>query len=132
MLWVVSRVTEETLKEYVQMGVLAKKDVIHWRVPSTETPPEPKEGEVIVFTDHLLRGFTTPGSKFFRGVLHFFKLHPQDIGPNSVSNICNFQVFCEVYLQQEPTVELFREFYYLNWQNEFTDGSGRELGGISI
>ena len=114
------------------MGVLAKNDLIHWRVPSTEIPPEPKEGEVIVFIDHLLRGFTPPGSKFFRDVVHFFKLHPQDIGPNSVSNICNFQVFCEVYLQQEPTVELFREFYYLNWQTEFTNGPSLELGSISI
>ena len=112
--WVVSRVTKEDLNEYVQTCVLAKKDAIHWRVPGTETPPAPKDGEIIVFTDHMLRGFSPPSSKFFRGVLHFFKLHPQDIGQNSVSNICNFQVFCEVYLQQEPTVELFRDCYYLN------------------
>ena len=56
----------------------------------------------------------------------------QDIGPNSISNICNFQVVSEVYLQQEPTVELFREFYYLNRQTEFTDGPSLELGDISI
>ena len=80
----------------------------------------------------MLRGFSPPGSKFFRDVLHFFKIHPQDIDPNFVSNICNFQVFCEVYLQQEPTIELFREFYYLNRQNEFIDGPSLELGGISI
>ena len=86
------------MNEYVQTGVLAKKDVIHWRVPGTETPPEPKYGEVIFFTDHMLRGFSPLGSKFFRDVLHFFKFHPQDIGPNFVSNICKFQVFCEVYL----------------------------------
>ena len=62
----------------------------------------------------------------------FFKLHPQDLGPNSISNICNFQVLCEAYLQQEPTVELFREYFYLNRQNECTNGSSLELGGISI
>ena len=49
-----------------------------------------------------------------------------------MSNICNFQVFCEVYLQEEPGVELFREFFYLNRQNEFTNGPSLELGGISI
>ena len=97
--WVVSRVTEEDLNEYVQIGILAKKEVIHWRVPGTKTPHEPKEGEVVVFTDHMLQSFSPPDSKFFRDVLHFFKIHPQDIGPNSVSNICNFQVFFEVYLQ---------------------------------
>ena len=46
--WVVSWVTEEDLNEYVQISVLAKKDVIHWRVPGNETHPEPKDGEVIV------------------------------------------------------------------------------------
>ena len=49
-----------------------------------------------------------------------------------MSNICNFQVFCEVYLQEEPSVELFREYFYLNRQNEFTNGPSLELGAISI
>ena len=80
----------------------------------------------------MLWAFTPPDSRNFRDMLHFFKFHPQDIGPNSVSNICNFEVFCEVYLQQEPTVELFMEFYYLNRQTEFTDGPSLEVGGILI
>ena len=80
-----------------------------YRAPKPEEEkPQPKEGEVIVFTDHMNQGFSPPGSKFFREVLHFFNLHPQDIGPNFVSNICNIHVFYKVYLQEEPTVELFR------------------------
>ena len=69
--WAPSRVTEEQLNNLVKTGALAKKDVIHWRVPGTETPPEPKDGEVVVFTDHMLRGFCPPSLKFFRDVLHF-------------------------------------------------------------
>ena len=85
---------------------------MHYRAPDPgEERPRPKDDEVIVFTDHMNRGFSPPGSKFFRDVLHFFQLHPQDIGPNSMSNICNFQVFCEVYLQEEPSVELFRDIF---------------------
>ena len=101
------------------MGALAKKDVIHWRVPGSENPPTPKDGEVLVFADHLGRGFSPPGLKNFRDVLANFQLRPQDIGPNSVTNICHFQVFCEVYLQEEPTVELFRDFFHLNRHTEF-------------
>ena len=130
--WVQSRVTEEELNNFVATSALAKKDDIHWRAPDEEIPPKPKDGEVIVFADHLSRGFSPPGSKFFRDVLHFFQLHPQDIGPNSVSNICNFQVFCEAYLREEPTVDLFREFYYLNHQTKFTDRPSQDLGGVSI
>ena len=85
-----------------------------------------------MFMQHLDRGFSPPGSKKFRDVLASFQLHPQDIGPNFVSNICNFQVFCEVYLQEELTVELFRDFFHLNRRTEFTDGPNTELGGVSI
>ena len=130
--WVASTITEQTLTEYVQVGFLPAEDVFHCRTPGTEVSPQRKEGEVIVFANHMNRGFSLPGSKFFRDVLHFLNLHPQDIGPNSISNICNFQVFCEVYLQEEPNVDIFREYYYLNRQTEFTDGPCLGLGGISI
>src|SRR5215216_4929411 len=131
--WVPSIVTEGTLKDFAKIDFLLPKDILHWRAPKpNEERPHPKDGEVILFTDHMNRGFSPPGSKFFRDVLHFFQLHPQDIGPNSVSNICNFQVFCEVYLQEEPSVELFREYFYLNRQNEFTNRPSLGLGGISI
>ena len=58
--WVPSRVTEEKPNGCVATGALAKKDVIHWRAPGPENPPEPKDGEVIVFADHLSRGFSPP------------------------------------------------------------------------
>ena len=116
----------------VKIGTLPKKNEIRWRVPGLENPPTPREGEVVVFADHIGRGFKPPGSKFFRDILASFQIHPQDIGPNSVSNICNFQVFCEGYLQEEPTVELFRDFFHLNRRTEFIDGPNTELGGVSI
>ena len=105
--WVSSQVTEEQLNGMVKIGTSPKKNEIRWRVPGLENPPTPKQGEVVVFVDHIGRGFKPPGSKVFWVVLASFQLHPQDIGPNSVSNICNFHVFCEVYLQEEPIAELF-------------------------
>ena len=56
--WVPSRVTEEQLDICVATGSLAKKEVIHWRAPGPENPPEPKDGEVVVFVDHLGRHST--------------------------------------------------------------------------
>ena len=49
-----------------------------------------------------------------------------------MSNICNFHVFYEAYLQEEPTAELFRDFFHLNWPIEFVNGPNTELGGVSI
>ena len=119
--WAPSRITEEQLNRMVSIGTLPKKTEIQWRVPGTENPPTPRQGEVVIFVDHIGRGFKPPGSKFF-----------WDIGPNSMSNLCNFQVFYEVYLQEEPTTELFRDFFHLNRRTEFVNGPNTELGGVSI
>ena len=97
--WVPSSITEERLKEFFIVGFLPSKNVMSYRAPDPEEErPNPKDGEVIIFTDHMNRGFSPPSSKFFREVLHFFKLHLQDLGPSSISNIYNFQVLCEAYL----------------------------------
>src|SRR3954462_3504723 len=88
--------------------------------------------EVIVFADHLTRGFRPPGSRFFRSVLHTYKLHPQDLSANSLLNICHFQVFCEVYLQKKPSLNLFAEFYYCRQQTEKSGGQALECGGITM
>ena len=130
--WVATQVSDVHLKDYEEHGFLPPQNVVGWLVVLGEEIPNPKEGEVVIFLDHLQRGFSPPGSKLFRDVLHFFHLHPQDLSPNSISDLCQFQVFCEVYLQIEPTVSLFREFFYLNRQTECADGPGQELGGVSI
>ena len=80
--WVPSRVTETQLENLVKIGTLGEKDVIHWRVPGPESVPEPKDGEVVVFADHLARGFSPPGSKFFKAKsqdapLLYFPVHNQ-------------------------------------------------------
>ena len=65
--WVRSVVTENTLEDFVKTGYLPKKSVMSYHAPKpTEEKPQPKEGEVIVFTDHMNWGFSPLGSKFFR------------------------------------------------------------------
>ena len=92
--WTKSTVTTLMLQEYVNCGELPPKTEISWRAAGEEIRPNPKEGEVVVFLDHVQRGFRPPpGSLFFRRVLKYYGLRPQDIAPNSVLNISNFVVF---------------------------------------
>ena len=130
--WGPSLVTEKKLKELVEEGLLPSQEEIKWRVPGDESRPAPKKGEVIVFADHVTRGFRPPGSRFLRSVLHTYKLHPQNLSANSLLNICHFQVFYEVYLQSRPSLSLFDEFYYCKQQTEHSGGQNLECGGISI
>ena len=107
--WMKSSVTEETLANFVKSGYLPKKEVMSYRAPDpSEERPQPRDGEVVIFADHMSRGFAPPGSKFFRDVLNFFDLRPQDIGPNSISNICNFQVFCDISWRRAESAALQR------------------------
>ena len=130
--WAKSSMTELQLTELVNSGLLPPKEEIGWRAPEEETRPQPEQNEVIIFADHLNRGFRPPGSRFFRNVLQYYNLRPQDLAPNSILNLSNFQVFCEDYLQMEPTVNLFQEFFYCNKQTECSGGPALECGGVTI
>lgn len=130
--WVKSSMSDLQLDELVRIGLLPPKDEIVWRAPEEETRPQPGQDEIIIFSDHLDRGFRPPGSKFLRDALHHYNVRLQDLAPNSILNLSNFQVFCEVYLQMEPTVSLFQEFFYLNKQTECSGGLALECGAVTI
>ena len=50
--WVPSIVTEGTFRDFVRVGYLPAKSVMHYRTPEPGVErPQPKDGEVIVFTD---------------------------------------------------------------------------------
>ena len=56
--WVPSIVTEGMLKDFVKIGYFPEKNVMHYHAPDPgEERPQPKDGEVIVFTDHMNQGF---------------------------------------------------------------------------
>lgn len=67
--WAKSTVTQARLQELENQGMLPSQEVIQWRAPGDEIRPQPREGEVVVFADHVTRGFRPPGSHFFRRLL---------------------------------------------------------------
>lgn len=91
--WVKSCMTDLMLDELVKNGSLPAKDQIRWRGPEEETRPVSAQYEIVIFADHLDRGFRPPGSKFFHDILNFYDIWPQDLDPNLILNLSNFQVF---------------------------------------
>ena len=59
--WVNSKVSDVIMQDYISQWLLYAKEAAACRVPMGEWPPTPKDEEVIIFTDHLLRGFSPPG-----------------------------------------------------------------------
>jgi hypothetical protein len=131
--WTKSNARESRLQELVEVGYLPEKSIISWRAPDEdENSPQPGPGEVIIFADHVTRGFCPPGSLFFRRVLQYFNIRPQDLSPNSILNITHFVVLCEAYLGIEPDLSLFLEFFYCKPQRENSDGPLVVCGGVTI
>ena len=95
--WVPSTVTEDNLKEFYSIGFLPGENVMSYRAPDPDEEwPNPKDGEVIVFSDHMNRGFSPPGSKFFRDVLHFSNSTLKTLGliPDPIFATSKFSARC--------------------------------------
>ena len=78
------------------MGLISPD--IAWRAAGVETEPSPGTGEIVVFGEHLFRGFSPPGNLFFRQLLAHYKLRIHDLAPNSILNLSNFVTLCEDYV----------------------------------
>ena len=83
--WLPTKVNDTILADYVKTGNLDPQNVIGWCTGFGEDLPNPKEGEIVVFVEHLERGFKPPGSKFLRDALTFMNVRLQDLCPNSIS-----------------------------------------------
>lgn len=70
--WEKSTMIELQLDQLVLIGLVLPRDEIAWRAPEEETQPQPGQGEIIIFADHLDRGFRPPGSRFFRNILQYY------------------------------------------------------------
>ena len=63
--WGKSKATHLKLSDLEAAQLLRTQEEIHWRGARDEIRPQPDSGEVIVFTEHVTRGFRPPGSLFF-------------------------------------------------------------------
>ena len=100
--------------------------------PGDELVPSPVKDEVIIFCEHLFRGFTPPGNLFFRQLLNFYKLRIHDLAPNSFLTLSNFVTLCEDYLQIEPDLDLWLELFYCNPQPETSGGPLLQCGAVAL
>ncbi len=113
----------------VKDGVLPEKEIIGWRAVDGEAFPTANTGEIVVFESFFYRGFSVPTSRFFRGLLHFYKIELVHLNPNSILHIAAFIHLCEAYLGIGPHFALFRYLFQVTTRQK----SGPVVvGGASI
>lgn len=83
-----------------------------WLFADDEDVPAPPEGYVVSFAHFHERGFGTPASKFFRGLLHYYGIKLQNLNPNSILQVAVFVTLCKGYLGIDPNFALWKYFFY--------------------
>ena len=69
----------------VHRGLLrAQTSTEEWLLPGEEDLTSPPDSYVVLFTHFHERGFVTPAHKFFRGLLHYYKIELQHLNPNRI------------------------------------------------
>jgi hypothetical protein len=68
----------------------------------------PLANYVVSFTHFHKRGFRTPMSDFFCGLLHHYGIELQNLNPNSIMQIMVFVTLCEGYLGIKPNFALWK------------------------
>ena len=88
-------------------------DVLVLREGGGAGVPQPRAGEVVLFTSFLTAGLAPPFSEFLKYVLSYYRIHLAHLVPNSIVILSTFAHFCEMFLGIPPNLHLFRYFFLL-------------------
>jgi hypothetical protein len=75
--WGRSSFTEKIALWFIEDGLLRPMMNVarpEWIIPGNEDEPNPPAGYVVSFMHFHERGFETPASNFFRGLLHHYEI----------------------------------------------------------
>jgi hypothetical protein len=67
-------------------------------LPARDREPNPPFGYVISFIRFHERGFTTPASRFLRGLCFHYGVELHNFAPNAISQVAMFVGICEGFL----------------------------------
>ncbi|KAE8786203.1 hypothetical protein D1007_39987 [Hordeum vulgare] len=115
--WLGSDVDEELIDALHHHRLLPPASQVSVRLPGSEASPAPVAGEVVVFAEHLYRGFGLPASSFFVEWLQFFGLQSHHLAPNAILQLDAFVVLCEGFVGIEPRVDLWRSLFFFKQQS---------------
>ena len=111
----------------VKKGLLCNRtERDQWRFPEAEEAPAPPNGYVISFAHFHERGFATPPSLFFRGLLHHYGLELQHLNPNGIQHIAAFVALCEGFLGIEPNFSLWKYFFTVSLYQRVEKRGGQQ------
>jgi len=112
------------------MGLLHNQELGGWRVPSRESYPDPRAGEIVIFEDFFKRGFGVPIHPFPHGLLLYYEIRICNLHPNSILLIATFIHLYEAFVGVEPHFDLFH--YLFCPRKKGAVGGSKIAGGVYL
>ena len=109
-----STLKAQDVEDLVDDGLIARDS---WRLPGDEAEPQPCEGERVLLTTHLERGFSLPPHPFFRNFLNFFGAQLHHFPPNTMAFLAAFVIMCECFLGCPAHWGLFKHIFTVRSQS---------------
>jgi hypothetical protein len=109
--WERSKISKQEQKLLKNLGLgLKEKSLIF---PGDESFPRPPINYRVTFTDHLIRGISTPIHNFLCGLLFIYGIQLHQLTPKSILHIAIFVTLCECFLGTHPNWGLWKRIFYL-------------------
>jgi hypothetical protein len=105
--WWKSKSTESSINDLVGLAVLHDKELRGWRASESESVPDPRPGEIVVFKDFFKRGFGVPVHPFLQGLCLYYEIGICNLHPNSILLVSTFIHLCEAFGGFLPHFNLF-------------------------
>ncbi|KAE8789972.1 retrotransposon ty3-gypsy subclass [Hordeum vulgare] len=122
--WEGSDVVDRHIEVLHNRCMLPSAESVAMRLPDVEGSPTPGPDEVVVFKEHIFRGFWLPASDFFSRFLVHFGLQPHHLAPNAVLQLAAFVTLCKGFVGIEPRLDLWRQLFFFKLQSAPTDVPG--------
>jgi len=128
--WKKSRCTTKSINELIKMGLLHNQELNGWRVPSGESFPDLRAGEIVIFEDFFKMGFGVPVHPFLQGLLLYYEIGICNLHPNLILLIATFIHLYEAFVGIKPHFDLFRYLFFLTKKGAV--GGSKIAGGVYL
>src|SRR4051812_43535988 len=106
--WMPSAIQQDDIDDLIDGGFIPHGSAC---LPGNEIEPQPREGECVLLTTHIDRGFSLPPHSFFRSFLNFFGAQLHHFTPNFIVYLAAFVSLCKNFLGCRPHWGLFKHIF---------------------
>jgi hypothetical protein len=109
---------------------LLDRAMLQWHPATGEDIPTHNTNEIVVFSSFFKCGFGLPACDFLRGLVDHYKIELVHLNPNLILQITVFVHLCKAFLGIPPNFPLFKNYFFLKYQQ--SAANRKVIGGVGL